>query len=199
MLCSESKEVDQVLLGIEWDGHTYTDQVLSFLLRSAPKILPLWWMHLHGCLKVLHFLDNFFSYLPGNSTACQEALAIVPTFVVCLGLVMAQLVVEGPVTSIQFLVIEIVSVMQQLHLLQEKLIRICSLLAQWVNHKQATKHELQCLIGHLSHVAKVLKPWRRLLHPLIKMMAIPKYSYHKVCLNIQCRTELAWWSAFIQE
>ena len=75
-----------------------------------------------------------------------------------LGLPIAPEKVEGPSTTITFLGIEIDSVAQVLRLPDKKLNRLRGMLAEWEGRRSATKHQLQSLIGHLSHASKVVKP-----------------------------------------
>ena len=52
---------------------------------------------------------------------------------------------------------------------------------------------------NFNHAARVVKPGRTFLRELIRTMAIPKHSYHKVRLNLLCRADIAWWSIFISQ
>ena len=98
-----------------------------------------------------------------------------------------------PATTLCFLGIEILSRAQELRLPQEKLHCLKELLGQW---KVATKQRLQSLLRHLGHAAWVVRPGRSFLRELIRTMSRPKHSYHKVCLNVQCKADIQWWNMF---
>ena len=88
---------------------------------------------------------------------------------------------------------------QELRLPSEKLRWLISILSEWEGRRSATKHQLQCLIGHLSHASKVVKPGRSFMRELIRTMAILKASFHLVRLNTQCRADIMWWSTFLSD
>ena len=56
---------DKHLLGLQWEGQTYINQVLPFGLRSAPMIFSaiadrlLWIMKKKGASWAIHYIDDF--------------------------------------------------------------------------------------------------------------------------------------------
>ena len=143
-----------------------------------------------GIVHPIHYLDDFFFCGPAHSPVCQVALDTAIPLCHRLGLPVAPTKVEGPATCLTFLGIEIDSVAQELRLPPEKLRRLISMLSEWEGRRSATKHQLQSLIGHLSHASKVVKPGRPFMRELIRTMAIPKASFHLVRLNTQCRADI---------
>ena len=192
---------DQPFPGLKWKGSFYVDKALPFGLRSPPKIFTAvadglaWAMLESGINHCLHYLDDFFCGTTGSKT-CQALHTAIPH---CnrLGLPVAPQKVEGPSTVICFLGIEIDLVCQELQLPQIKLLRIKELLTSWSGRHSASKHKLQCLLGHPNHVARIVKPGRVFLRELINTMAIPKHSFHKVRINKLCRADIARWLLFI--
>ena len=71
------------------------------------------------------------------------------------------------------------------------------MLTEWEGRRSATKHQLQSLIGHLSHASKVVKPGQTFMREIIRTMSIPKAGHHLTRLNAQCRADLAWWFTFL--
>ena len=82
---------------------------------------------------------------------------------------------------------------------RSKLDRLKVLIKDWLGKHSATKHQLQCFIGHLSFAAKVVRPGRLFTWELINTMAIPKRSFHLVRLNSACRADIAWWALFLKD
>ena len=101
-------------------------------------------------------------------------------------------------TVITFLGIELDSVAQEVRLPAEKLTRLRESPSRFEHKRHATKHELQVLIGILSHAAAVVRPGRVFLRQLITSK-IPRLPSHKVRMNAKCRSDLAWWSVFVEE
>ena len=184
---------------------TYIDKALPFGLRSAPKIFTtvadaLTWAILQsGVGIVLHYLDDFFFCSPPGLNDCDRVLGISIPLCQKLNLPVAPQKVVGPTTTLCFLDIEIDSVNQVLRMPQDKLGRLKKLLCKWSRKKAATKHELQCFLGHLGHAARVVRPGRTFLHELISTMSIPSHGYHKVRLNSHCRADITWWRLFCEK
>ena len=114
-----------------------------------------------------------------------------------LGLPVAPHKVVGPSTSLVFLGIEIDSLRQEIRLPEDKLSRLKQALCQWGDKRAATKRELQSLIGHLNHAAKVVRPGRPFLRGLIDTMKIPRRQHHKVRLSVACRGDVVWWQRLL--
>ena len=156
--------LDQHLLGITWQGHTYKDQALPFGLRSAPLIFTAvadglaWALACNGVRHFIHYLDDFFFVGPPNSVACAWALETAVPLCSKLGFPVALSKVEGPSTVLTFLGIELDSVQLELWLPQVKIFRLKMTLREWIGHRFPSKHQLQSLIGQLSHATVVVKP-----------------------------------------
>ena len=176
---------DQHLLGIKWRDNIYLDQALPFGLRSAPKIFTAvadgltWAIVCEGISNVIHYLDDFFFCGPADSEECTAALHTALPLCERLGFPVAQEKVVDPATVITFLGIELDSVRQELRLPQDKLERIKTLINRWSKKHCATKHELQCLLGHLNHACTVVKPGRTFIHNVIALLRLPKHPTHR--------------------
>ena len=194
---------DQQLLGIEWEGVSYCDLALPFGLRSAPLIFTAvadglaWALWSRGVKSCLHYLDDFFFCGLPATRDCAAALEVAIPMCLELGLPVAPEKVEGPSSTLTFLGIEIDSVAREIRLPRSKLLRLQETLATWAGKKNATKHQLQCLIGQLNHAASVVRPGRTFLQHLIDTMKIPKLSWQRVRLNTQCRSDIQWWASFL--
>ncbi len=196
---------DQELLGFEWGGRTYRDRALPFGLRSAPKLFSAvadglaWAMQCEGIVNCLHYLDDFLFWGPPLSQECGRALQRAAALCERLGLPVAPHKTVGPTTTLTFLGIEMDSEAQLLRLPADKLDRLRQTLARWGSKRHATKHELQVLLGVLSHAAAVVRPGRTFIRHLIDTSKIPRRQSQKVRLNVSCRADIAWWSSFAQE
>ena len=190
-------ELDRPLLGIQWKGSINTDTALPFGLRSAPLIFTTvadgltWAMWCCGVGKVIHYLDDFFFCGPVGSSACHAYLHIAVELCSLLGFPVAFYKVEGPVTTITFLGLELDLVNQQVRLPQEKLCRIKTVIHQWLNHQIVSKRQLQRLLGHLHHTAAVVKPgWSFTFHLIEALKRLNRPS-HKTRLGPESRADIA--------
>ena len=59
--------------------------------------------------------------------------------------------------------------------------------------------ELESLIGHLQHAAKVVRPGRRFIHGMLSLLHVTQKLYHHIRLNTSFRANLRWWHTFVTE
>jgi len=156
------------------------DLALPFGLCSAPKIFNAvadfiaWVLHQHGIAHQLHYLDDFLFLGAPYSNEAATALETVLRVLHMLGIPIAVHKTEGPATSLIFLGIMIDTHTFELRLPEEKLARLQGQLHSWVTRKHCRKHELESLLGHLSHAATVVR------HDLPQAVISP--SSHSWCL-----------------
>lgn len=161
---------DQPRLVVRWQNTVYTDRALPFGLRSAPKLFTaitdgLMWI-LHSQVQYgMHYLDDFLLLGGAGSQECKEALEC--TLATCerVGLPVAPEKIEGPSTKVTSLGIEIDTVANEVRLPQEKLQNLQSDLVYWMGRdkskkprRSGSKRDLLCLIGLLTHAARVVQP-----------------------------------------
>ena len=196
---------DRPLLGVKWDGKVFLDMALPFGLRSAPKIFSAladalaWIAYQHGVALQIHYLDDFFMVGPSDSPICKHYYH---SFLQCchvLGVPIAMNKLVPPCTMLTFLGIEIDSARLQCRLPAVKLRRLQSLIATWQGRHSCKKRDLQSLVGHLNHAAKVVKPGRSFLRRMIDLLPIANQPDHYIRLNAAFRADLLWWATFIED
>ena len=196
---------DYHLLGVSWEGNTYLDRALPFGLRSAPKIFNAvadfiaWVLHMHGIAHQLHYLDDFLFFGAPYSDEAVRAHNIVSRVLHMLGIPIAVHKTEGPSTSLVFLGIVIDTVMFELRLPVDKLTRLQDLLRRWSTRTFCQKHELESLLGHLSHAASVVRHGRTFLRELFPLLQRAQKKHHFIHLTAAARADLLWWYIFLQD
>ena len=145
---------DRRLLGMQWKGEIYVDTVLSFGLRSAPKIYnaladTMQWIIRRTGSELLHYLDDFLIFGPPGPEGCSKALARALDLCARLGVPIAAHKTEGPATRIIVLGIELDSVSRMVQLPEEKLVRLQTEVRSWRGRRSCAKRELLSLIGQL--------------------------------------------------
>ena len=194
---------DRLLLGMKQEGQLFVDTALPFGLRSAPKIFTAvadalqWVVRSRGVRYTAHYLDDFIVVGAPGSDECAKGLDLLLDACRELGVPIAEHKVEGPVTRITFLGIEIDMVAMELRLLQDKLQCLAALVSDWRSRRSCRRQELESLIGHLSHACKVVRPGRRFLRGMIELLAVVRKCHHHVHLNTAFRADLEWWHAFL--
>ena len=190
---------DQHLLGIQWQGDTFVDKALPFGLRSAPIIFTAvadglaWAFQQEGIINVIHYLDDFLLWARAGedlSTPLQLAIALCDQ----LGLPTAPEKVEGPSSVLTFLGIVIDTNRQELRLPQAKLYKLRQRLDWFSGRRNATRHQLESLVGLLNHAASVIPPGRLFTNHLLDVLKIRREPHQRVRLTSGCRADISWWT-----
>ena len=102
-----------------------------------------------GVEDIDHYLDDFFVVTVPKYVVCQRALSVALETCEEVGCPVAGEKMEGPATVITLLGVELDSDRFQLRLPQEKLKKLCEMVAKWRSRKLCSKRDLQVLAGHL--------------------------------------------------
>jgi hypothetical protein len=182
--------------------------MLPFGLRSAPKIFNAvadalnWHLQQAGIPLIRHYLDDYIIITPPDRTMCSNLIGLIHRECTRLGIPIAEHKSEGPTTCIVFLGIEIDTLSGQLRLPSDKLERLRTLLSDWGDCKHCERKQLESLIGLLNHACKVVRSGRSFLRRMIDLLHAvhhPPHSKTPIRLNKSFRSDLAWWSTFIQQ
>ena len=196
--------VDRYLLGLKWRDRYYVDLALPFGLRSAPFIFNsvadmVEWIlcHAHNVSDLMHYLDDFITAGPPDSCQCADNMATSLAVCRALGLPLHPDKCIGPSSHLLVLGIELDSVAQVARLPEDKLCALQELIHSWRNRRWCTRHQLESLIGHLHHAAKVVWPGRTFLRRMIDLLRCFRKRDHPIRLNAEFHLDLQWWLQFL--
>ena len=85
----------------------------------------------------------------------------------------------------------------KLRLPEKKLANLQQFIKVWLSRKACTRHELESLIGHLSHACRVVPPGQTFLYWLLQLKKHTKKPCYFVRINRQFRSDLLWWNMFL--
>ncbi|CAB4028379.1 Hypothetical predicted protein, partial [Paramuricea clavata] len=197
---------DRYLLGMKWRDRFYVDLVLPFGLRSAPFIFnsvaeAVEWILVrnYAVSPLFHYLDDYLTMGPANSSICQSHMDTAFTVFARLGLPLHLQKCEGSSTVLVFLGVELYSVQQLARLPRDKVDRILRLLQSWSRKKTCTRRDLESLIGSLHHACRVVVPGRTFLRRMIDLLCCFRHRDHPIRLNVEFRRDLQWWLSFFLE
>ena len=195
---------DRFPLGMKWRGKYFVDLALPFGLRSAPYIFNsvadmVEWilLHRHHLSDLLHNLDDFITAGPPNSDQCAVNLQTALSVCRKLGLPLHPGKCVGPSTRLVVLGIELDSTEQYARLPEDKLVALRELIASWRLRRWCPRHQLESLIGHLHHAAKVVWPGRTFLRRMIDLLCCFRRRDHPIRLNTEFHLDLQWWHEFL--
>ncbi len=196
---------DRPLLGMSFLDKVHVDAALPFGLRSAPKIFNaladalLWILTQHGVSALLHYLDDYITFGEAGSPRCAQNCQIIFGICELLGVPLASEKCQGPLPRLEYLGFMLDTDKMIVSLPKEKLTRLLKLVSSWQSRKSCTKHELESLIGQLQHASAVVKPGRSFLRQMIILNKSRRDPSVPLRLNKHFRSDLAWWSLFLQK
>ena len=168
---------DRSLLGMKWRNQYYVNLALPFCLCSAPFFFSaiadtVEWILVHSYQipDLLHYLDDFITVGPPESSQCAHNLST--TLAVCkrLGPPFHPSKWVEPSTALVVLGIELDSVNQAARLPAKKLSALKELISSWLTRKWCNRQDLESLIRHLNRAAKVVWPGRTFLPRMIDLL-----------------------------
>ena len=115
-----------------------------------------------------------------------------------LGILLHPDKLEGPLTCLTILGIELDSLNLQACLPQDKFDRMTALLEDWSQKRWCKCKELESLIGHLQHAHKIVPQGHSFLRRMINLLCAFHRDDHPICLSQEFFLDLAWWQEFFQ-
>lgn len=164
---------DWPLLGFHWEGKYYYERVLPFGLKSSCRLWEAYATALHDIFKrhlpidaVIHYVDDFLFVVKLKEDA-TESLKQALHMCEKLGIPMAADKVEGPITRLTFLGIQLCTETMKASLDNDRLSELHQLLYDWGDKANASITELQSLAGKLNWACAVIRPGRTFLRRII--------------------------------
>ena len=190
---------DWWLLGFFWNDAYWYDRFLPFGLRTAPYIFDLFakalcWMLLIAGWLVLHYLDDFITFLPPgvDPTPYENYFDFL-----CKTLGISnnkKKKKRGQV--VVFLEIELDSLLMEARLPADKLDKAKLWVARMLSHDVIEYDDLQSLTGFLSFAAKVVRPGRAFLRRLFDALANRR---RHIRVSPQMKADLQWLHYFLPQ
>ena len=200
---------DWPLLGFKWRGMYYYERCLPFGLKSSCRLWELYATALHHFFvkstavnAVVHYVDDFLFVVVGESvahSALKSALATCDE----LGVPMAPDKIEGPITRLTFLGIELDTAKMEARLSEDRLSDIKRLLMDWENKSAATVRETEQLVGTLQFAAKVVRTGRTFMRRIMDFARDglqrtgQRDTEIKITASLRC--DIEWWRRFISK
>ena len=133
---------------------------------------------------LFHYLDDFITAGPPDLPQCGQNLQTAMSVCQRLGLPLHPGKCVGPSQVLTVLGIELDSVEQIARLPADELQALNELITSWLPRKWCHRRELESLIGHLHHAAKVVLPGRTLLRRMIDLLKCFRKRNHPIRLKV---------------
>ena len=124
-----------------------------------------------GITFVMHYLDDHLFFLPPSSVSSTSLLSQILGIFDYLEVPVADDKVDGPITVVTFLGIQIDTVRFELTLPPHELECIRELVRSWRGRRSGRHNDLDSLLGHLSHAATIIQHGRVFLCHLYDIQA----------------------------
>ena len=192
---------DYSLIGYIINGQIYFDKVLPMGMRSAPYIaqrITNAIAHIHRRLH--YFLLNYVNDFVGAETkqVAWKAYKFLTNLLRDLQVETSKEKIVPPTTRLEFLGITFDTETMTMEISQDKLEEAKKELDGWLYRTQASRRDLESLIGKLQFHARCVKAGRvfigRLLQWLRTMNRRDSYS-----IPLEARKDIAWWARFMEE
>ena len=188
--------------GLRWDfgsgEEVLTDNRLCFGLRCAPNIFDSLSSFIvkiansRGASRIVNYLDDFL-VVASTPEECLQMRDIVTSVIALLGFEVSWKKVTSPSQVTTFLGITIDSVKMELSLPQEKVVKLESSIKHLLHKGSATKKELECVGGLVSHCSYVVRGGRTFSRRIFDLAA--SYSRDSKCIPLDesIRADFSWW------
>ena len=188
-----------------WQGENrcFEDNRLCFGIRCAPYIFSRLTEFILRCLGrrgysgVFGYLDDFL-VIGSTKEECELKLLALISVVRYLGFSIAWDKVVSPSTSLVYLGIEIDSEAMEFRLPDRKVDKLKHMVSEFSTRSHATKKELQCLAGHMSHASTVVRGGRTFSRRLLNLIKYIPDSVNSVSLPSWFIPDLCWWKSLVE-
>ena len=198
---------DFQLLGMFHNGEFFIDKCLPFGLSVSCAIFEKFSTFLEWALRqatgsdqIIHYLDDFCGGCKDQREA-QNMLDISLALFSKLGVPIAEEKVEGPVTSLKFLGLEVDTVNMLVKLPPDKLSKLKEIVNNFVSKGlvKVRLRELQSVIGSLSFACKAIVPGRAFLRRLIDATSGVRRPFHRIRVTKGMLEDLMVWQTFLSD
>ena len=193
--------------GFCWDfgqgEETFNDNRLCFGLRCAPNIFnSLSELIVHianawGAPRIVNYLDDFL-VMGCSQEECLAARDIVTSVITLLGFEVSWKKVTPPCQTTTFLGITIDSLLMELSLPMAKVEKLKLSIESIMAKDSATKKELECIGGLVSHCSYVVRGGRTFSRRIFDLSASYSRNSKAIPLNDAIKADLIWWLRFCE-
>ena len=196
---------DFPLLGFMFDGQYFFDRCLPFGLSYSCALWEKFAHFLHYAVResctvgeLEHYLDDFLFGGEAGTTDCQEIMT--SFFKTCgkMGVPVADGKTEGPQTIIIFLGFELDSILMEVRIPKDKIMKLQSLIEEILHKSSITLEVMQSLLGSLNFMCWAIVPGRPFCRRLINATRGITKPYHHIRISKAMRLDLQTWLTFFK-
>lgn len=192
------------LLGFHFQGAYFYDKCLPMGCSISCRYFEMFANFIEWVIKfesgsnfVIHYLDDFLFLGPRDSNTCSILLNTFLHFSRKFGIPIAREKTVAPTTSLQFLGIEIDTILMEFRLPETKVSKLKSLIASALVAKKLKLKHIQSLIGHLNFATRIIPMGRVFNRRLIYLtMGVSNPNWH-IRIPVSVKEDLLVWQQFL--
>ena len=187
------------MLGFMWDNSFYVDISIGFGLRTGAMICQrttnaIKYITNQNNVQIENYIDDLVGAEEPNDAL--HAFSELRCLLSNLGLKEAVDKVCAPSTKMEFIGITFDSINLTMSIPQEKIDETIELLRAWSQRTQATRNQLQSILGKLNHIAKCVRPARLFVSRMLETLrASPHNGVQRLDINFQ--KDINWFLNFM--
>ena len=164
------------------------DSLSSFIVKIAVS---------RGASRIVNYLDDFL-IVAESASECLRARNIVTSVITLLGFEVSWKKVTDPSQKTTFLGINIDSVAMELSLPMAKVEKLSATIQCLIEKGSATKKELECVGGLVSHCSYVVRGGRTFSRRIFDLSASYNRGAKCIPLDESILADFAWWQKFCE-
>ena len=187
------------MLGFMWDNSFYVDISIGFGLRTGAMICQrttnaIKYTMNQNNVQIENYIDDLVGAEEPNDAL--HAFSELRCLLSNLGLKEAVDKVCALSTKMEFIGITFDSINLTMSIPQEKIDETIELLRAWSQRTQATRNQLQTILGKLHHIAKCVRPARLFVSRMLETLrASPHNGVQRLDINFQ--KDINWFLNFM--
>ena len=183
-------------LGLKWKGLIYIDTALPMGMRTSAMACQratnaVSFICQKEGYKVLNYIDDFVGVEQGEKA--WRAFQFLGHTLQELGLVESVNKTVEPSTCLQFLRVKFDSVAMTISVTASRVEEIRREAGFWVGRKEATKRQLQSLLGKLAFVTNCVPPARVFTARMLNQIRVLKSNNQTFQIGPEIKADLEWW------
>ncbi|XP_066446924.1 uncharacterized protein [Eleutherodactylus coqui] len=193
------------LLGCRIEGYYFVDMCLPMGCSISCYYFEVFSSFLEWMLRfetdipsVLHYLDDFLFVGPPEAGVCGFLLASFQKLMRRAGVPLSAEKTVGPVTSLEFLGIEIDTREMVFRLPEEKIARLRQMVETVSTARKVTLHQMQVLLGLLNFACRVIPMGRAFSRRLSLATKGAREPHHFVRVTKEMKADLHIWKVFLE-
>ncbi len=198
-----SDPLDWPLLGIKWNNDLYFDTAIPFGIRwgamaCSRTTQAVCYIHAQDNHSSLCYIDDFFGAAPPSKYIASKGFHRLRSLMEELGLKEATEKATPPTTQMTWIGVEFDTNKMVMRVPEFRIEETLTLVRSWACKAQATRHQLQQLLGKLFYISQCVRPARLFVSRMLDTLRTTPPQGH-IRLDEEFQLDVLWFIRFLRE